>query len=197
MDEHQEHIIEDSSQRQGSLRTIPVRYHAHVVFLDEEIQEPSKYRDITQLLITCPESDEVNILINSSGGRLDTTCQLIEAIESCSGTVIASVIGAAYSGASMIACAAPNCMIGDSAEFMIHTASYGTLGTTPNVKAHSDFVTKQVNSLLDKTYAGFLTAKELVELKNGKEFWFNADEARTRMESRMKYRNAQAKKLAK
>lgn len=177
-----------------SIRTIPIRYNSHVFFLDEDVGEPIQYRDITQLLITCSQDDVVSIIINSSGGRLDSACQLMEAIESCQGTVVATVVGAAYSAASMIACVVPECSVTDSAEFMIHTASYGTLGNTANVKAHTDFVTDQVHKLLDKVYKDFMTPEEIAELKAGKEFWFGAEEARKRFKRR-ETKRAEANKL--
>ena len=57
----------------------------------------------------------------------------------------------------------------------------------PNVKGQTDFATRQINKLLDTCYKGFLTEKELEELKNGKEYWFNAEEAGKRMVRRYKY----------
>jgi ATP-dependent protease ClpP protease subunit len=104
-----------------------------------------------------------------------------------------TVLGSAYSAASMIACMANECYIAESADFMLHTAHYGSIGTVPNVKNQTDFATKQINKLLDTCYTGFLTAKELDELKNGKEFWFDAEEAGKRMVKRYKYLNGLSK----
>jgi hypothetical protein len=87
----------------------------------------------------------------------------------------------------MLACMAPECYIADSAEFMLHTAHYGSIGTVPNVKGQTEFATRQINKLLDQAYKGFLTDKELDELKNGKEFWFDAEESGKRMTKRYKY----------
>ena len=189
-----EHELGALGQPNDSIRTIPIRYNSHVFFLDEDIDEPAKYRDITQLLITCSPDDVVSIIINSSGGRLDSACQLMEAIEGCQGQVVATVVGAAYSAASMIACVVPECQVTDSAEFMLHTANYGNIGTVPNVKAHTDFTTSQTNKLLEKVYKDFLTPEEMEELKRGKEFWFSADEARRRFKHRDKVRDEELKK---
>jgi ATP-dependent protease ClpP protease subunit len=126
-------------------------------------------------------------LVNSSGGRTDSIWQIIEAMKGCRGDVSVTVIGAAYSAASMLACMAPECYIADSAEFMLHTAHYGSIGTVPNVKGQTEFATRQINKLLDQAYKGFLTDKELEELKNGKEFWFDSEEAGKRMVKRYKY----------
>lgn len=168
----------------GLIRTITNQINTHLVFIDDDIVDPAAYRDVIHCLATCGENDCVNLLINSNGGRTDSIWQIIEAVKGCRGEVVATVIGSAYSAASMLACMAPECYIADSAEFMLHTAHYGSIGTVPNVKGQTDFATRQVNKLLDICYAGFLTPKELDELKNGKEFWFDADESRERMMKR-------------
>ena len=181
----------------GLIRTITNQVNTHLVFIDDDIVDPPVYRDVIHCLATCGEHDTVNLLINSNGGRTDSTWQIIEAMRGCSGDVVATVIGSAYSAASMLACMAPECYIADSAEFMLHTAHYGSVGTAPNVKGQTDFATGQINKLLDICYSGFLTPKELNELKNGKEFWFNAEEARERMAKRTVYLLQEAKKRPK
>jgi ATP-dependent protease ClpP protease subunit len=176
----------------GLIRTITTQVNTHLVFIDDDIGDPPMYRDIIHCLATCNENDVVNLLINSEGGRTDSIWQIIEAMRGCRGEVVASVIGSAYSAASMLACMAPECLVADSAEFMLHTAHYGSIGTVPNVKGQTDFATKQINKLLDMCYSGFLTPKELNELKNGKEFWFNSEEARERMNKRHSYLMSQS-----
>lgn len=174
----------------GLIRTISSNIHTHLVFIDDDITQPKDYRDVIECLVTCNDNDSVNFLINSSGGRTDSIWQIIETMKGCRGDITATVIGSAYSAASMLACMANECYIADSAEFMCHTAHYGSIGTVPNVKGQTDFATKQINKMLDTCYKGFLTDKELEELKNGKEFWFDADEARKRMTRRYKYIDA-------
>lgn len=180
-------------EQKGLIRTSTQQMNTHLVFLDEDITSPGNYRDVIHCLATCGENDNVNILINSSGGRADSAWSIIEAMKGCRGDVSVTVLGSAYSAASMIACMANECYIAESADFMLHTAHYGSIGTVPNVKNQTDFATKQINKLLDTCYTGFLTAKELDELKNGKEFWFDAEEAGKRMVKRYKYLNGLSK----
>jgi ATP-dependent protease ClpP protease subunit len=176
-------------EQKGLIRTITQQRHTHLVFIDDDIVSPSNYRDVIHCLATCSDNDSVNLIVNSSGGRTDSIWQIIEAMKGCRGDVSVTVIGAAYSAASMLACMAPECYIADSAEFMLHTAHYGSIGTVPNVKGQTDFATRQINRLLDQAYKGFLTDKELEELKNGKEFWFDSEESQKRMVRRYKYLN--------
>lgn len=187
--ENLEELLMMPQEQKGLIRTITQQINTHLVFLDEDITSPGNYRDVIHCLATCNENDNVNILINSSGGRTDSAWAIIEAMKGCRGDVSVTVIGAAYSAASMLACMAPECYIADSAEFMLHTAHYGSIGTVPNVKGQTDFATRQINKLLDQAYKGFLTDKELEELKNGKEFWFDAEESGKRMIRRYKYLN--------
>ena len=180
-------MMGQQQQQNGLIRSIQQQFNAHLIFIDDDIGDPAMYRDVIHCLATCSENDNVNFLINSNGGRTDSIWQIIEAMKGCRGDVAATVIGSAYSAASMLACMAPECYIAESAEFMLHTAHYGSIGTVPNVKGQTDFATRQINRLLDTAYKGFLTDKELQELKNGKEFWFDAEEAVKRMGRRYKY----------
>ena len=185
--ENIEELMMMMPEQKGLIRTITQQMNTHLVFIDDDITSPSNYRDVIHCLATCNENDSVNLLVNSSGGRTDSIWQIIEAMKGCRGEVSVTVIGAAYSAASMLACMAPECYIAESAEFMLHTAHYGSIGTVPNVKGQTDFATRQINKLLDTCYKGFLTDKELIELKNGKEYWFDAEEAGKRMVKRYKY----------
>ena len=119
---------QQQQQQNGLIRTIPIQINSHLIFIDDDISDPSTYRDVIHCLATCNENDSVNFLINSNGGRTDSIWQIIEAMKGCRGDVAATVIGAAYSAASMLACMAPQCLIADSAEFMLHTAHYGSIG---------------------------------------------------------------------
>jgi ATP-dependent protease ClpP protease subunit len=188
-----EELLMMPQEQKGLIRTITQQMHTHLVFIDDDITDPRNYRDVIHCLATCSENDSVNLLVNSSGGRTDSIWQIIEAMKGCRGDVSVTVIGAAYSAASMLACMAPECYIADSAEFMLHTAHYGSIGTVPNVKGQTEFATRQINKLLDQAYKGFLTDKELEELKNGKEFWFDSEESGKRMTKRYKYLNGLSK----
>ena len=187
-------MMGQQQQQNGLIRSIQQQLNSHLIFIDDDIGDPAMYRDVIHCLATCNENDGVNFLINSNGGRTDSIWQIIEAMKGCRGEVAATVIGSAYSAASMLACMAPECYVADSAEFMLHTAHYGSIGTVPNVKGQTDFATKQINKLLDICYSGFLTPKEMDELKNGREFWFDAEEAKERMLKRKIHLLKEAKK---
>ena len=98
-------MMGQQQQQNGLIRTIPIQINSHLIFIDDDIGDPSMYRDVIHCLATCNENDNVNFLINSNGGRTDSIWQIIEAVKGCRGDASATVIGSAYSAASMLACA--------------------------------------------------------------------------------------------
>lgn len=167
------------------------------VFLDSNIEEPSEYRELLSVLFNATDDDTVNIFINSNGGHLDTALAIVEGLKSTSAHVTAVIIGACHSAASIISMYCHEVAVLDNAYSMVHTASYGTAGNTGNVKAHTEFTTRQVEKLLNDTYEGFLTKDELARVKTGVELWFDADEIRARMKNRVKHLVGQLKKQQK
>lgn len=167
------------------------------VFLDSDIEEPSEYRELLSILFNAGEEDSINLFINSNGGHLDTALAIVEGLKNTSAHVVAVIIGACHSAASVISMYCHEVAVLDSAYSMIHTANYGTAGNTGNVKAHTEFTTRQVEKLLNDTYEGFLTKEELARVKSGVELWFDAEEIRKRMEHRIKFLQQKMKKSQK
>ena len=168
--------------------------HHYDVFIDTDIEEPAEYRDLISLLFSAGEYDSINIFINSNGGNLDTALAVVEGLKCTQARVIAHIVGACHSAASIISMYCHEVAVLDSAYSMVHTATFGTVGNTGNVRAHTDFTVKMVERLLHETYEGFLTASELQEVKKGVELWFDAEEIRERMKKRVKYLQTLLKK---
>ena len=179
------------------INSIEKTVHHHDVFLDGDIQEPSNYRELLALLFNAGEEDSINIFINSPGGHLDTALAVVEGLKSTQAHVTAVLIGECHSAASIISMYCHEVAVLDNAYSMIHTASFGAAGSTGNVKAHTEFRVKQVDKLLSDTYEGFLNKEELHRVKQGVELWFDSDEIRKRMESRVKFLQTKMKKLQK
>lgn len=186
--------------KQVHINSIPKTTTEHEVFLDSEIDDPSNYRELISLLMNAGPEDEFYLYINSPGGNLDSACAIITGIQNTQATVTAYLMGACHSAASMITMYCHQVHIFNSAYMMAHTASFGSVGNTSTIKAHTDFTIEQVERLLDDAYEGFLTKEEINQVKNGVEIWFDADQIKTRLTGRMKTlqkkQEAEAKKAA-
>lgn len=172
---------------QDFIKSSKIELTNYEVFLDEELSEPSNYRELISVLFNASENDTITFYINTIGGSLATTLAIIEGIKHTNATVAGILMGETHSGGSMIAMYCPQLVILDSAEMMVHHASYGSHGTANNVARHAEFATRRVEALLDEAYAGFLTDEEITDVKKGVELWFTAAEIRERAEKRAEH----------
>lgn len=176
------------------INTIETVFRTHEVFLDSTIDEPNKYRELISLLVNASENDKIHLFINSNGGHLDTAGAIISGILSSRAEVTAFLMGATHSAASLISMYCHAVHVYDTAYMMIHTASFGSSGNTPTVKAHTDFTIKQCEKLMQDAYEGFLTPDEIKKVLNGIELWFNAEEIKPRLKKRFAAVELQLKK---
>lgn len=184
-------------QGDGYINTTTNTISHHDVFIDSEITDPENYRELLSILFNASEGDTVHLFINSGGGNLDTALAIIEGLKNTQAGVTAFIIGACHSAASFISMYAHEVAVLDSAYMMIHTATFGSVGMTGNVKAHTDFTVRQVEKLIGETYEGFLNKDEIAKVKSGVELWYDADEIRERMGNRVRFLEAKLKKRLK
>jgi ATP-dependent protease ClpP protease subunit len=164
------------------------------VFIDKEVGDPSEYREFISVLFNANDGDTIAIYINSPGGQLDSALSIIEGLKNTQAQVTCIIMGACHSAASLISMYCDEVAVMDNAYSLVHTASFGSSGNTNNVKSHTEFTVKMVEKLLNETYDGFLSKQEMIDVKHGVELWFDAEEIRKRMESRVKFLNSKIKK---
>lgn len=186
----------DEFQLRSMITKTEVTLNQFNVHLDEEINEPSMYRDLITLLFNSTENDVITFYVNCPGGHLDSALAIIEGIKVTKSHIRCILIGACHSAASMISMYAHEIIVLDSAHSLIHTATFGSIGNSNNIKTHTDFTVRQIEKFIHATYDGFLTESELVSVKAGVELWFDADQIRDRMVKRNMYLEAEEKKIS-
>lgn len=154
-------------------------------FLDEDVGEPAVYRQFLQTCLDAQEGDVIEIFINCHGGRLDGCSVILEGIRNTEAVVRGVIVGHAHSAASMVALSCHELVVLDSADMMVHTASYGAIGKAGEVMSKTEFMTEQVKKLVKTVYKGFLTPDEIQDTLRGRDLWFNAETIRERLESRL------------
>ena len=179
------------------INAIHVPSVTHQVFLDMDIDDPHKYRNLISLLINAPTTDKIHLYINSNGGNLDTSIAIINAMLVCQAEITGFIMGACHSAASIISMYCHSVHVFETAYMMIHTASFGNFGNTTTVKAQTDFTVTQVEKLLDDAYNGFLSKDEMKEVKQGIELWFDSEEIRKRLKKRFATIDSEIKKKLK
>jgi len=168
----------------SNIRKSTIQYNGYDVFLDTDIGSPEEYRDLIMILFSANEGDVITFNINSNGGHLDSAMAIIEGIKHSKARIEARILGACHSAASMILMYCPDVIVFKSSYCMIHTATFGSFGMTPQIKSHTDFNISHIEDILDDAYDGFLTAEELDKVKNGVEMWFGSEEIARRLANR-------------
>ena len=84
------------------------------------------------------KGEDVVLQINSNGGVATAGFEMYTMLKEYEGKVTARIIGAAMSAASIIACAADECLISDAAIFMIHNTQCYAEGDYRDMEQEAD-----------------------------------------------------------
>lgn len=144
--------------------------------LDCDIGFPDQFSDFFTILRQASPDDVVFIHINSPGGSLDTTVQILHSIKQTSATVVTSAEGMVASGAAIIFFSGDAFQVADHCEFLIHTASSGSGGKISDTLSSVNFQVKRIKKLYEDVLGGFLLEEELDWIARGEEFYLNSEE---------------------
>lgn len=161
------------------------------VILDDNIREPAYYRDAFQVFRQAQRGDRINLILNNSGGRLDSAVCFVNLMKETDAEVVAILEGETHSAASIIALNAHGIEVKPYASMMIHHASFGSGGTVQNVMDHVNFTSKQTERLIRETYQFFLTESELDEVIRNREIWLTDEEIGERLDIMFEARKEQ------
>ena len=155
------------------------------ISLDEDIEDPAKYREIFNILQRATEHDIINFYINSHGGILVTFVQLYNLLLNCKATTTA-VIYTAHSVAALIALSCTKIIVTKFSNMMFHNSTWSVEGDSTKMKDHSDFFFESYKEILETVTRGFLTDKEIEKIMEGKEIWVNQQNIEKRLLNRDK-----------
>ena len=158
-----------------------------VIRINSPIGEPMEWSEEVSAIQTATENDIIHIYINSPGGNLFTTTELLSAMLQSKAHIITEITGEACSAGMLLFLAGHEFMVSDDASAMCHGASYGAYGTQGQVHDNVMHSTKHLTKLAYKYYEGFLETGEIERLLEGKEYWMEAEEIIERLEKRADY----------
>lgn len=153
-------------------------------YLSDQINEPFTYNELCHRLRTAPEGTTTTLHINTPGGIIDSALMIIDAIKQTKAKVVAHLTGTVASAGTIISLACDELILGDHLTFMIHNYSGGLVGKGHEMKAHQEFVDKNLNEAFMNFYIGFLSTKEMAEIIDGRDLWLNKDQVASRWAKR-------------
>ena len=165
----------------GSKLTHKPLAHIHEFYLSGEVESSEEYIEWFDTIRNAQPADIVKIHINSYGGDLFTSIQMMRCISESEATVICSVEGACMSAATMIFLCADGFEVSDHSMFMFHNYSGGTIGKGGEMYDNIMHERKWSEKLLRAIYSEFLTADEIESILNNKDIWMDGEEVIKRL----------------
>lgn len=158
--------------------------HHYTVAFTSDIEQPDFYDNVVHLLLTAEEGTTIDFLISSYGGHLDSLLILRGALQATRAIVTGYLMAQSASAAGMLFLCCHNHVINEFATFHAHTVSYGSYGKGDDVKQQVDHITKQTERIVRSVYDKILSKEEQDLLIAGKEFYFDDNEIRERLQHR-------------
>ena len=169
---------------------------AYYVFLFNYILDSHNLIEVISLLKQVDSSDRVVFMIDSDGGYMRSAIALRTAILETEATTVAHVAAEAASAATTIALSCDELYIDDHGRFMCHAFSSGTSGKDHEVEAHVQSNIQTYRPFFYAVYEGFMSNDEIDRMIRGEDFWFSAEETRTRWARLTELKKAEAEKEA-
>jgi ATP-dependent protease ClpP protease subunit len=163
-------------------QTIPVNlYHFYII---GEIGDPTQFLDLINILKTAEEHDTIFIYLNTPGGSLQTTVQIISAMRQCSATVVTCLEGEVCSAGTLIFLAGTKHVVNPNCTFMIHNYSQWIGGKGNEVALRVKYSEQFFKKLALDLYKGFMSEEEIQSVIDGKDYWMDSDEVIRRLNAR-------------
>lgn len=162
---------------------VPVQIH-HFYVVDE-IRDVDAYLNMINTLKTSEQHDTIFIYINTPGGNLITTLQIVAAIKQSAATVVTCMEGQVASAGTMIFLAGHRHMVGPNTFFMAHNYSAITGGKGFEIKTRQKFDEQYFSKLVKDIYTGFLTEEEINAIMEDRDVWLDAEEVAKRLQHKM------------
>lgn len=156
------------------------RSSVYRIYLDKDIDEPSNYRSICNVLNKASEKDTVRIVLNTTGGYNSSMFEICHYLQTTRAKTIAEV-HMAYSAGSFIMMHCDEISLTPYSNIMIHSSSYGDYGKAHEVVSRIDFEKIHLENIFYIAYKGFLSSDEIRQVLEGKDFWFNDNQIKQRL----------------
>ena len=148
----------------------------HHFYITGAIKEAEHYLDLIECLYSATPSDEIILHLNTPGGDLDTTIQIINGIRSCAGVVVGIADGIVASAGTVIFFSCHSLVVQPFSYFMFHDGSEAAMGKINDNLAQVTFMSKFLANLFMEVYVPFFSKAEVTKILNGKDLWLTSDE---------------------
>jgi ATP-dependent protease ClpP protease subunit len=162
-------------------RIIPVTIYDFYII--DDIEEPEKYLELLQTLKSAEPYDTIFIYLNTQGGSLTTTIQIMSAMNSSAAKVVTCLEGHVCSAGTFIFLKGDIKVINPHGTVMIHNYSQTSSGKGHEVITQINYMNTYFNKLAIDIYTDFLTSEEIEYIKNGNDIYMDSHEVVERLKN--------------
>lgn len=163
----------------------------YYLYLHGEIGSPDNFLEHFALYRTATANDVIFLYVNSNGGSLATGMEYIRHMRECEAPIVCILGMEVASMASAIALEANDLIIDDMSTMLVHSFSYGAMGTEYSIYNQATFNKKLNERWIRTHYSNFLDETQLQDALKGVDILLDSDEIKDRWANLQEYRNSQ------
>ena len=166
-------------------------------YISEDISDPELYIDMIHTLNTATSNDMIYMHLNTSGGRLDTGVQIMNAMKNSQAKVITVLECMAHSLGTLLFLSGEELVVNDNCVMMFHNFRGGVIGKGNELTSQLDATVKWFTTLAKQLYIPFLSEEEFSRIIKGEDIWMQSPEIRKRLDNVVKIKNQKEKEKEK
>ena len=145
-------------------------------YLSDVITHDHNTLSLIKQLKTAHPNDIVHIHINTPGGDMYTTMQIINSIRACPATVATHADGQVASAGSLIFFSGDMMSVAELSTFLIHNGSGGIGGKMSDMHLQSDDLKATCYKIFHSVYEPFLTSDEVDKVLSGVDIYLDSEQ---------------------
>ena len=178
-------------QKPSQLITNTMQYTEYNLYLHGKIGDPDDFMEHFSVFKMAGEGDVVKLYITSEGGSLSTGMEFIRHMKECRAPIIGILGVEVASMASAVAMECDEIEVDEMTTMLIHSFSYGAIGTESSVYNQAAFNNKLNERWIRRHYSNFLDESQLCDIFKGVDILLNSEEIIERWEHMQEMREEQ------
>lgn len=151
-----------------------------------DFDDPRYYLSYFKILEEAHEQDDIIFYFNSPGGSATTLNLFLNALRRCKSKNILARVNYAASAAALLALFCDNIEFNINSTLMLHTYGTAFWGKGQEIEADFQHTKKNLENMIRYICKKILTEEEIEQMLNGKDFYFDGEEAIKRLKERAK-----------
>jgi ATP-dependent protease ClpP protease subunit len=156
------------------------------LFIFGVIKDAEQFIPAIEALQVAGEDDTFLVNISTPGGDIDATDTFLQALEATEARVVYIASGGVHSAGTLILMRAhpEQVAFSDGFNALVHNGAVGFGSKYSDWVSAAAYTKGHMDGLMRSAYRGFLSDDEIEAMLNGKDYWFGAEEFRTRLQNR-------------